>query len=325
MRSRITNAWIVMLSLMLVPALANAQDDPGLAGPGLEAFRAGEYLKARDLWQTEALMGDPRSQFYLGYLYEAGQGVTVDYEMAVSWYLEASRNECRIADCNLGNLYSKGLGVEVDHHEAISRMASCYYAGTVCPEQIVVRREMAEKSLTLYAERGYGDAAYAMANVRLDYGDFSGSTAWLEKAAQQQHGPSEAALANAYLMGSGVDQDVERGAALLFEAMIRHRDNAEVLRSAKGTLAMAYGNRSIWARKPLTTAYVWARLSQAEHPEANSFAGAMYGSMVDELEPVMTDAELDTANTLVSRWGDLFAAGLPGVTQDHLRTLTLPQ
>ena len=135
----------------------------------------------------EALLGDPRSQFYLGYLYETGNGVAANQEMAVSWYTEAARNECRIAECNLANLYGKGQGVSVDHEEAIRRLVKCTRPGGLCREQIGAMRSHVESNLAWYAEQGYANAQYEMALLRLDYGDFPGSAAWLQKAAQQQH------------------------------------------------------------------------------------------------------------------------------------------
>lgn len=318
--------WGALVSVLtLVPSLAISQGDPGDPDPGLAAFGAGDFRKAHDLWQPEARLGDPTSQFYLGYLYETGKGIAMDYGMALYWYNESAKNECRIAECNLGNLYMNGRGAAVNHDEAIRRFSRCIRAGGTCNEHVVKTREFVAQRLTWYADQGYADAQYELAGMAVDRGDFAGAAAWLQKAAQRQHGPAQVALADSYLNGAGIDQDIERGVQLLFQAMVQHRENTAVLRSAKTTLASAYYAGHIDTTKPAISAYIWARLALEEYPETDSLPGMMYDMMATEAKKAMTDGELGTAFFLASRWTELFATGLPGVTEEHLRTLAVPE
>jgi hypothetical protein len=123
----------------------------------------------------------------------------------------------------------------------------------------------------------------------------------------------------------GIDQDVERGAQLMFQAMVQHRENATVLSSAKRTLAMAYRNGNIKTTKPAISTYVWARLALEDYPDKNSIAGMMYDKIENDAVLAMTESELMNAFRLASRWSELLAAGLPGVSVENLRTLRLPQ
>ena len=47
-----------------------------------------------------------KAQFFLGCLYEDGQGVTQDYDEAVKWYSLAAEQGDTMAQCNLGHLYA---------------------------------------------------------------------------------------------------------------------------------------------------------------------------------------------------------------------------
>jgi TPR repeat protein len=326
MKTRTAWRWNTLLSvLVLVPSLALGQSDPDDPDPGLTAFRAGDFKMAHGLWQVEANMGDPNSQFNLGYLYESGKGVEVDYEAAFTWYNEAAKNECRMAQYNLANLYMAGRGVAVNHDKAIELLAKCVRPGGTCREQIGTMLEYVEQKLTWYSDQGYAAAQYELGSMALDRGDFTSATAWVQKAAQGGHGPAQVALATSYLNGDGIEQDVEKGAQLLFQAMLQHREDAAVLRGAKSTAASAYYAGQIEASERAINAYVWARLVLEDHPESGSFMNTLYGQMAADAMNAMTDGQVGTAFFLSSRWAELFEAGLPGVTEEHLRTLDAPQ
>lgn len=323
-----SNDWVCTVAasvLILLPSLAVGQSETDDPDPGLTAYSAGDFRKAHDLWQSEALTGNPKSQYYLGYLYHTGQGVDVDYDKAFSWYNEAASNQCRVAECNLANLYMNGSGIAVDHGEAIRHFANCVKPGGMCNEQVVRMREYVQERLTWYSAQGYADAEYELASMALDQGDFVNAAAWLHKAAQRGHGPAQVALADSYLNGLGIDRDTEQGAQLLFAAMIEHRDNPAVLRSAKTTLAAAYHAGAIGSTTPAISTYVWARLALEAYPDTDSLPGAIYKQMAVDASNAMTDAEISTALSLASTWSELFTAGLPGVTEEHLQALRLPQ
>ena len=49
---------------------------------GLEAYDAGDYETAYEIWQPMAEQGDARAQLYLGVMYDNGRGVAYDYAEA---------------------------------------------------------------------------------------------------------------------------------------------------------------------------------------------------------------------------------------------------
>jgi TPR repeat protein len=58
-----------------------------------------------------AQQGDPQAQLFVGYLYETGQGVRLDYSEAARWYRKAAEQGNTIAQAQLGNMYLLGKGV----------------------------------------------------------------------------------------------------------------------------------------------------------------------------------------------------------------------
>ena len=58
--------------------------------------------------------GDPVGEARLGYLYQAGIGVSQDFKAAAGWYRLAATQGNAAAQNNLGSLYEKGQGVPQD-------------------------------------------------------------------------------------------------------------------------------------------------------------------------------------------------------------------
>ena len=63
--------------------------------------------------ETKALAekGDASAQNHLGYMYDAGNGVSQDFEEAAKWYRKAAEQGEAFAQFNLGIKYSTGQGV----------------------------------------------------------------------------------------------------------------------------------------------------------------------------------------------------------------------
>lgn len=68
-----------------------------------EAFR--HYYNAADF-------GDAKGAFYVGYMYERGEGVQRNIKSAVEWYTKSAKMGNRGAQHNLGFFYYSGTGVE---------------------------------------------------------------------------------------------------------------------------------------------------------------------------------------------------------------------
>ena len=71
-------------------------------------------------WSNRPDIGDAKTKFNLGWMYENGKGgVTKDEAEAVEWYRLAAEQGHAQAQLNLGILYDNGLGVKQDYAEAI--------------------------------------------------------------------------------------------------------------------------------------------------------------------------------------------------------------
>jgi TPR repeat protein len=76
-----------------------------LAGDGPEKDEALRWFR------KAAATGDTLAMLNLGVMYDSGNGVSEDYEVAVSWYAQAAAGGNPPAMYNLGRMYEKGRGV----------------------------------------------------------------------------------------------------------------------------------------------------------------------------------------------------------------------
>ncbi len=66
-----------------------------------------------------AKLGDADAQFNLGFCYEQGDDIKLDYKEAVKWYLIAAGQGYAQAQCSLGVMYLNGNGVTQNYPEAL--------------------------------------------------------------------------------------------------------------------------------------------------------------------------------------------------------------
>ena len=107
MKGMIRAAAMVFL---LAPGVSWAED----LDAGLNAFNAGEYETAYEIWQPIAEQGVAVAQYSLGVMYYDGLGVAQDYAEAVQWYRAAAEQGNAGAQFNLGLMYLQGRGVAQD-------------------------------------------------------------------------------------------------------------------------------------------------------------------------------------------------------------------
>ena len=74
----------------------------------------GEVKEAIGWYRKGAELGDATAMLDLGALYELGDKVTTDYELAAFWYRQGSEKGNAAATYNLGRLYESGHGVTKD-------------------------------------------------------------------------------------------------------------------------------------------------------------------------------------------------------------------
>jgi len=83
------------------------------------AYEAGDYAKARSIWQPMADKGDMYAQYAIGRLYEKGRGVDRDFATAVKWYRQAAEKGHADSQYRLAVGYGYGLGVKKDETLAV--------------------------------------------------------------------------------------------------------------------------------------------------------------------------------------------------------------
>lgn len=103
-----------------------------------------EYREELDKWMLRAYEGDRDAQFKVGVLFTNDQFDQPDYEQAVYWYKQASRQGHVLAQYNLGHQYLTGVGVtknettamqwwleaaKQDHSLAQFNIGRAYYLG----------------------------------------------------------------------------------------------------------------------------------------------------------------------------------------------------
>ena len=79
-----------------------------------DAYSAGDFSTAINLWSPLAKRGDPVAQFNLGFMLEEGNGTPRDYQSAARWYQLSADQGFSSAQYNLGKFYQEGLGVTRD-------------------------------------------------------------------------------------------------------------------------------------------------------------------------------------------------------------------
>ena len=108
---RFSIALVLSLVCLVVPAWADFQ-------AGMDARNRGDFAKALREWRPLAEQGDARAQFYLGMLYENGDGVPRDYEKAREWYEKSAAQGEANAQFYLGLLSAFGRGGPLDLAQA---------------------------------------------------------------------------------------------------------------------------------------------------------------------------------------------------------------
>jgi TPR repeat protein len=88
---------VTALILLALPALADFQ-------AGKDAYDAGDFATAMEVWRPLADNGDAFAQEKLGDLYANGSGVPQDYAEAMLWYHLAADQNDPFAQVDLGSM-----------------------------------------------------------------------------------------------------------------------------------------------------------------------------------------------------------------------------
>ncbi|MDB9753099.1 sel1 repeat family protein [Oceanospirillaceae bacterium] len=78
---------------------------------GFDAYRSGDFKTALIEWTPLAEQGHAKAQYWLGIMYEVGEGVPENDKTAVKWFTKAAEQGNDSAQVELGFMYSRGYGV----------------------------------------------------------------------------------------------------------------------------------------------------------------------------------------------------------------------
>ena len=158
--TKIYSIAICVLCLFAAPAFADKPapaSGPIPAAPaatvsgyqaGAAAYDAGDYAKARRIWQPLAEKGNTRAQRGMGKLYEKGRGVERDFAAAIKWYRPAAEKGDAESQYRLSVGYGYGLGVKQDEAKAMEWLRKAAENG----------QKRAQRSLA----KGYEDGLYGL-------------------------------------------------------------------------------------------------------------------------------------------------------------------
>jgi len=73
-------------------------------GKGVNAYRAGNFKIAHDIWLPLAKSGNTKSQNALGFLYRKGYGVESDLDISRQWYGKSAAKGNKVAIFSLGDI-----------------------------------------------------------------------------------------------------------------------------------------------------------------------------------------------------------------------------
>jgi TPR repeat protein len=161
---------------------------------GMDAYRAGDVVKAMALLRPSADAGHARSQSLLAYILNQAEF----NDEAVAYYRKAAAQGEPDGEYGLGSLYAAGEGVKRDPAEA-------------------------RKWITRAAEHGHAAAinslaqAYMDGELGIDETQRNGAEAlrWMRRAAELGYGPALERLAAAYRKGAyGLGVDLKQADAL---------------------------------------------------------------------------------------------------------------
>lgn len=152
---------------------------------GISAYQKGDYKLARKWLSSDAAADDPRGWYYLGQLYQNGQGgFDLDLKRAEKLYHQAAEQGQSDAMLALADLYSRGAGVTPN---------------------LAVARVWYEKAAKAGSVNGMVHLADDLAGK---YGlppDYDRARVWYEQAAATGSAEAMVGLGSIYRNGWGVD------------------------------------------------------------------------------------------------------------------------
>jgi TPR repeat protein len=214
-------ALITMLAVLA--SSSSSQEISTLVKRADQLYEVREYREALPIYRQAAQAGDAHAMTRVGYCYDMGYGVTVDYAQAVNWYRKAAAAGDLEGMAYLGGEYAAGNGVPKDMQQALywfhksadaggaagmNKLGLLYQHGDGVPRDPAQAMRWYEKAAAL------GDM-YAMNNIGILYvgnwgipQNYPEAFRWFRKAAELGETDAMNILAVGYEMGvPGLSKD----------------------------------------------------------------------------------------------------------------------
>ena len=201
--------FIVFVLLLFLMSLAQADN----LEKGISLYNKKQFNEAFPIIKKEANSGNAEAQYYLGRMYEFGEGSRKDISKAVFWYKKGAYQNNRKAQNNLANLYMDGHGVPKDWEKAFKLYSLSAAQGTAAARYnlgLMYRRgEGTERNYTkafhLFQQAATQGDKLAQHALGVAYQNGEGVPAnrdeaikWYKKAAAQGYARSMANLGSLY-------------------------------------------------------------------------------------------------------------------------------
>ena len=111
MRRTFLTSAVALAVLTSVLAVGAGRAEASTLRQGIAAFSREDYNQSARIFIPLAAAGDPVAQAYLGFQFETGRGVPMNYTEAAIWYRRSAEQGYDTAQFSLGLLYNKGQGV----------------------------------------------------------------------------------------------------------------------------------------------------------------------------------------------------------------------
>jgi TPR repeat protein len=214
------NISALLASLVIVGCQQFSGDDNFNAeSNSIDQKLTSEFLAVK----SKAEGGDSYSQFRLGVMYAAGEGIERDASEAVEWYILAARNGVKEAQYNAGYAFLMGEGVPIDEAKAFRWYSKAAESGLseaafnlslMYQQGKGVERDM-EQSLLWAKKAAMAGDARAQHNLGSWYGgqdpgvtvDDEMAFKWYLMAAKQGIEASKYVVGSRYLYGAGVQKE----------------------------------------------------------------------------------------------------------------------
>ncbi|MDD5215653.1 MAG: DnaJ domain-containing protein [Methylococcales bacterium] len=213
-----------------------------------ELAKENRYAEALPLFQYLADNGNVVAQSHLGLIYEKGQGVAQNYELAAQWYQKAANQQLAFAQRNLELAHSNAQNAPQNSEEAGLWFQKAAEKGDV----------LAQFKLGELYEKGQGLPQ-----------NYSLAAQWYEKAAEKEHVVAQFNLGVLYEKGQGVPQNYSNAVQWYQKAAIQ--GNA----AAQYNLGIMY-EKGLGVPQNIVSSAQWYQDASTSQDDGSQYTDAAY-------------------------------------------------